>query len=152
MVTLVGQGLTFGPLVRRLHFPNADLEIALVRNRARLAAIEAGAGPAGPARGRRRAYPAESSRWRCGAAASSGANRYADRVALLSSVEDDELPQDDRRELAGRLHRAMLDAERASLLDWRDTGRLPDESLRVLQRELDHEESLLPQVAQGAAE
>jgi hypothetical protein len=45
---------------------------------------------------------------------------------------------------AGRLRRAMIDAERESLLDWRDSGRLPDASLRVLQRELDHEESLLP--------
>ena len=38
----------------------------------------------------------------------------------------------------------MIEAERESLLDWRDSGRLPDASLRVLQRELDHEESVLP--------
>ena len=31
------------------------------------------------------------------------------------------------------------------LLHWRDVGRLPDESLRALERELDHEEGLLPQ-------
>ena len=30
-------------------------------------------------------------------------------------------------------------------LRWRDVGRLPDESLRALERELDHEERLLPQ-------
>ena len=27
---------------------------------------------------------------------------------------------------------------------WRDAGRLPDASLRILQRELDHEEHALP--------
>ena len=35
-------------------------------------------------------------------------------------------------------------AEREELLAWRDGGRLPDADLRVLERELDHEESLLP--------
>jgi monovalent cation/hydrogen antiporter len=34
--------------------------------------------------------------------------------------------------------------QRDELLRWRDLGRLPDESLRILERELDHEEGLLP--------
>ena len=37
-----------------------------------------------------------------------------------------------------------IDAQREELLRWRDVGRLPDEGLRVLERELDHEEGLLP--------
>ena len=37
-----------------------------------------------------------------------------------------------------------IDAQREELLRWRDAGRLPDEGLRVLERELDHEEGLLP--------
>ena len=142
VVTLVGQGLTFAPLIRRLHFPNAELEDALLRNRARLAAIEAslarlqqlvdaGEQPEETVAVLRRATEIRR-------------KRYADRVALLSAVEDDALPADDRREAGGRLRRAMIEAERESLLDWRDSGRLPDASLRVLQRELDHEESLLP--------
>ena len=142
VVTLVGQGLTFGPLVRRLRFPNAEVEEALLRNQARLAAIEAsltrlqelvalGGQSEETVATLRRVTEVRR-------------NRYADRVALLSAVEDDELPQDDRRDAASRLRRAMIDAERESLLDWRDSGRLPDASLRVLQRELDHEESLLP--------
>jgi CPA1 family monovalent cation:H+ antiporter len=142
VVTLVGQGLTFGPLVRRLHFPNAQLEEALLRNQARLAAIEASLArlqelvEAGP-------LPEETvSVLR--RATEIRRKRYADRVALLSAVEDDVLPQDGRREASARLRRAMIDAERESLLEWRDSGRLPDASLRVLQRELDHEESLLP--------
>jgi CPA1 family monovalent cation:H+ antiporter len=142
VVTLVGQGLTFGPLVRRLGFASPELEEALLRNQARLAAIEAslarlqelvaeGGQPEDTVTVLRRMTEIRR-------------KRYADRVALLSAVEDDVLPQDDRRDAASRLRRAMIDAERESLLDWRDSGRLPDTSLRVLQRELDHEESLLP--------
>jgi Na+/H+ antiporter len=142
VVTLVGQGLTFGPLVRRLGFASPELEEALLRNQARLAAIEAslarlqelvaeGGQPEDTVTILRRMTEIRR-------------KRYADRVALLSAVEDDVLPQDDRRDAASRLRRAMIDAERQSLLDWRDSGRLPDTSLRVLQRELDHEESLLP--------
>jgi len=37
-----------------------------------------------------------------------------------------------------------MDAQREELLRWRDAGTLPDEGLRVLERELDHEERLLP--------
>ena len=47
-------------------------------------------------------------------------------------------------EAALRLRRAVIDAQREELLRWRDVGRLPDEGLRVLERELDHEEGLLP--------
>jgi CPA1 family monovalent cation:H+ antiporter len=38
----------------------------------------------------------------------------------------------------------VIEAQRHELLRWRDVGRLPDESLRKLERELDHEEGLLP--------
>ena len=50
-------------------------------------------------------------------------------------------------EAALRLRRAVIDAQREELLRWRDVGRLPDESLRTLERELDHEEGLLPPAA-----
>jgi len=71
--------------------------------------------------------------------------RYTERVALLSSVEDQTLPpMDDRYQLALRARREMISAEREELLAWRDAGQLPDADLRVLERELDHEESLLP--------
>jgi hypothetical protein len=39
---------------------------------------------------------------------------------------------------------AVIDAQHEELLRWRDAGRLPDASLRVLQRELDHAERTLP--------
>jgi hypothetical protein len=43
-----------------------------------------------------------------------------------------------------RVHRAVIDAERDTLLRWRDVGKLPDSAMRVLERELDHQEGLLP--------
>ena len=42
--------------------------------------------------------------------------------------------------LAEQVRREVIDAQREELLRWRDAGHLPDTSLRVLQRELDHEE------------
>jgi monovalent cation/hydrogen antiporter len=42
------------------------------------------------------------------------------------------------------VRRAVIDAQRDELLRWRDADRLSDEGLRVLERELDHEERLLP--------
>jgi monovalent cation/hydrogen antiporter len=143
LVTLVGQGLTFAPVLRRLHLPGSDVTRALTRNQARVAAVEAGLnrldalqsadplidGVVGPLR----------------RAAEIKHQRYTDRAALLSAVEDQTLPPaDDRYELALRARREMITAEREELLAWRDTGRLPDADLRVLERELDHEESLLP--------
>ena len=38
----------------------------------------------------------------------------------------------------------FLKAQRDELLRWRDSGRLPDDGLRTLERELDYEERTLP--------
>ena len=71
-------------------------------------------------------------------------NRYRHRLDLLDSAEAGEIPRSPEYEAALRLRRSVIDAEREELLRWRDVGRLPDESLRTLERELDHEEGLLP--------
>src|SRR5207302_319431 len=42
LVTLLGQGMTFTPLVRRLRLAGTEVAQALVRNQARAAAVEAG--------------------------------------------------------------------------------------------------------------
>jgi CPA1 family monovalent cation:H+ antiporter len=148
LVTLVGQGLTFRPLLRRLRIGGTGVGQALLRNQARTAAVAAGlqrltalqeaepelADVIAPIR----------------RAAEVRRQRYADRVALLSSVEDhDELPVDDSYRRAVRVRREMINAEREELLAWRDAGRLPDAGLRTLERELDHEESLLPAPPRG---
>ena len=66
------------------------------------------------------------------------------RIDLLQNAESPEMPVSPRYEAALRIRRAAMDAQREELLRWRDAGTLPDESLRVLERELDHEERLLP--------
>jgi hypothetical protein len=43
-----------------------------------------------------------------------------------------------------RAQHELIDVQREELVRWRDSGRLPDESLRKLQHELDHEERTLP--------
>ncbi len=143
LVTLVGQGLTFAPVLRRLRLPGTDVTQALTRNQARVAAVEAGLS-------RLEALHVEDPRideviGPLRRAAEIRHERYTDRAALLSAVEDQTLPpMDDRYQLALRARREMITAEREELLAWRDTGRLPYADLRVLERELDHEESLLP--------
>ena len=70
--------------------------------------------------------------------------RYRRRLDLLESAEDGEMPMSPQYEAAVRLRRSVIEAQRDELLRWRDVGRLPDESLRTLERELDQEEELLP--------
>jgi monovalent cation/hydrogen antiporter len=142
LVTLVGQGMTFTPLVRRLNLAGTEVAQALVRNQARAAAVQAGLERLAALREADPMLadviePLERS-------AEARRRRYLDRAALLSSVEGDSLPVDDSYRAAVRARREMIGAERDELLAWRDAGRLPDADLRILERELDHEESVLP--------
>ena len=70
--------------------------------------------------------------------------RYRTRLALLENAEAGEIPMSPQYEANLRLRRAVIGAQRDELVRWRDLGQLPDESLRILERELDHEEGLLP--------
>ena len=71
-----------------------------MRNRARLAAVEASLGRLQQLGGD--ADQPDGDRGpAAGAEPSVRRNRYAERVELLSAVEDDELPADDRREAGG---------------------------------------------------
>jgi CPA1 family monovalent cation:H+ antiporter len=71
-------------------------------------------------------------------------DRYQHRLDLLEQSDSDEVPESPQYEAALRTRRSVIDAQREELLRWRDAGRLSDEGLRVLERELDHEERLLP--------
>jgi hypothetical protein len=71
-------------------------------------------------------------------------DRYRRRLDVLSTAEGGEIPLSPTYEAALRLRRAVIAAQREELLRWRDGARLPDEGLRILERELDHEEGLLP--------
>ncbi len=70
--------------------------------------------------------------------------RYRHRLDVLDTAEAGEIPMSPEYEAALRVRRAVIDAQRHELLRLRDTGRLPDDGLRKLERELDHEEGLLP--------
>lgn len=141
LVTLVGQGLTLGPLLRRLNLRADLVEEAQVRHDARLAAITAAVHavndmqtdheiPAGVADSVRGALHRRAGR----------------RQALFGMLAESEadLGWTPELEAAIRAQHAAIDAQREELVRWRDSGRLSDEGLRALQRELDHEQSTIP--------
>ncbi|GAA1882080.1 Na+/H+ antiporter [Asanoa iriomotensis] len=143
LVTLVGQGLTFAPLVRMLGLRANVSDQARLRNEARSASVAAAlerldelaeAGDEDELRA------IEATRAQLVARQA----RYQGRIDLLRDADATELPVSPRYEAALRVRRAAIDAQREEVLRWRDAGQLPDEGLRVLQRELDHEEGLLP--------
>ncbi len=144
LVTLVGQGLTFAPLVRALGLRADAADQARLRNQARIAAVEAAL---------RRLEEMEAEQHDDVDDRAIGAlrtqlrtrlRRYRHRLDLLDNAEAGENPLSPEYEAAVRLRRSVIDAQRGELLHWRDIGRLPDEGLRTLERELDHEEGLLP--------
>ncbi len=148
VVTLVGQGLTFAPIARVLGVRADPADAALVRTQARAASVQAGlsrldqiaaddAVP-GPVLAALRA------------SLDGKARRYRQVLDRLETEEDPspaaapDSPGTSDYEAALHARRAVIDAQREELLRWRDAGHLPDASLRILERELDHEERTLP--------
>ena len=135
LVTLVGQGLTFAPLLRALHLQAGRGDELRARGEARSAAVSAGLrrledlAAEQPVPGevleRLRAL-AEGRRQRSELDAAGENGDDASPVALVAS-----------------LRRQMIEAEREELLRWRDAGRLPETGLRALEHELDYEERFL---------
>jgi Na+/H+ antiporter len=142
LLTLVGQGLTFGPLLRRLGVrPDAD-EARRQRARARAAAAEAGLRTL---RCLQEHEPipdllAE----RLSRAAEDRKQRSEDSLTALNTPADEQIRPESPTDTFGRVRRAMIEAERDEMQLWRDTGQLSDVSLRLLENELDHEEGALP--------
>lgn len=141
LVTLVGQGLTFAPVLRRLGLPTDEAEDAQVRHEARLAAIAAAARTVDDMQASRE-IPASVAD---GARAS--LRRRAERHEQLHGMRadtDGETGWTPELEASVEVQHAMIDAQRDELLRWRDSGRLSDSCLRTLQHELDHQESVIP--------
>jgi CPA1 family monovalent cation:H+ antiporter len=139
LVTLLGQGVTFGPLLRRLGLRASAGDAARVRNRARAAAVDA-------ALDRLEGMAEDEDIPESVLAAIRGnlqsrAQRYRDRISYLDASSGP--LRSPAYEAAVRARRTVIDAQHEELLRWRDAGRLPESSLRVLQRELDHEERTL---------
>jgi monovalent cation/hydrogen antiporter len=143
LVTLVGQGTTFGPLVRRLRLRADAADAARLRNQARMAAVEAGLTRLDELQAEQHDHVDDAAIESIRAALRTRLDRYRRRLEVLEDAEG-EVPMSPRYEAALRVRRAVIDAERHELLRWRDLGRLPDEGLRTLERELDHQEHLLP--------
>ena len=142
LVTLVGQGLTFGPLLRLLHLRANDSDEAQLRNEARLASVEAGVQAVNDMEEDEELPPDIANTLRDSLHARS--DRYRARISMLEESDDGTVTWTPEFEASVRARHAIIDAQREELLRWRDSGRLPDESLRKLQRELDHEEHTLP--------
>ncbi|MEV5689758.1 Na+/H+ antiporter [Micromonospora globbae] len=142
LVTLVGQGLTFAPLVRALGLRADEADQARVRNEARSASVEAALARLAEVAAEEPEHidAVEAMRTQL----HSRLTRYRGRLDQLQATDSSRLPDSPRYEAALRIRRAVIDAQREELLRWRDAGRLPDEGLRVLERELDHEELRLP--------
>jgi len=140
LVTLVGQGLTFGPVLRLLGLRDDRAGRLRARGEARVAATEAAlrqldemADDGFDADVVQRVREDSERRLR----------RRKERLRLLDRTDVGE--EDGVRPAAAvaELRRALLEAERRELLRRRDSGQLRDADLRGLQRELDHEERLL---------
>jgi Na+/H+ antiporter len=142
LVTLVGQGLTFGPLLRRLGLRANAAEEAELRNEARVASVGAALDALADLVARQEVSERTAAAMRQNLTAR--ADRYRARIAMLQESDDGEITAGPLYEAAVRARRAIITAQHEELLRWRDSGRLPDASLRKLQRELDHEERTLP--------
>ena len=136
VVTLVGQGVTFGPIVRALGVRADPADAAALRNEARAASIQAGLARLDQFA----ADPGLPDQELAGLRAS--LDRRLRRYQVPEGPDDDGAAPGHEAALEAR--RAVIDAQREELLRWRDAGRLPDASLRVLERELDHEERIVP--------
>lgn len=138
LVTLVGQGLTFAPLLRLLGLRANAAEEAQVRNEARLAAIEAAAAVVDEMAAEHEITASVAQALRN--SLDRRAQRTRARISMLEEAADGEGGWTPEMEATVRAQQAVIDAQRDELLRLRDCGRLPDDSLRQLQRELDHEE------------
>ncbi len=144
LVTLVGQGLTFAPLVRALGCRADQADQARLRNEARIAAAEAGLARLDQMQADEHDDVDDQVLAGLRAQLETRLRRYRQRLDVLSTAADGEIPLSPQYEAAVRLRRAVILSQREELLHLRDVGRLPDDGLRVLERELDHEENLLP--------
>ncbi|MCM3883855.1 Na+/H+ antiporter [Frankia sp. R82] len=142
LVTLVGQGLTFGPLLRRLGVRPDAHESRRRRARARTAAAEAGLRALRSLQQHEPIPDALAGRLR--RAAEDRKQRSQDSLTALNTPADEQVRPESPTQTFGRVRRIMIEAERDELQLWRDTGALSDVSLRLLESELDREEGALP--------
>jgi monovalent cation/hydrogen antiporter len=142
LVTLLGQGLTFAPLVRRLGLRANKADLARERNEARSAAVQAAIDRLDEIKQEEHDHIEDQAIESMRKQLTIRLERYRRRLDLIERSDSDEVPVSPQYEAALVVRREVIDAQREELLRWRDAGNLTDEGLRVLERELDHEERL----------
>jgi CPA1 family monovalent cation:H+ antiporter len=144
LVTLVGQGVTFAPLIRMLGLRANEADKVRLRNEARSASVQAALDRLDEIDHEKHDDVEDVAIEAMRKQLAHRLERYRRRLDLLDKSDSDEVPVSPQYEAGLRVRRAVIDAQREELLRWRDADRLSDEGLRVLERELDHEERLLP--------
>ncbi|MGX6606013.1 Na+/H+ antiporter [Micromonosporaceae bacterium Da 78-11] len=144
LVTLLGQGLAFAPLVKWLDLRANHSDLAKERNQARSASVRAALDRLADIQQQKHDNVEDHAIEAMRKQLETRLDRYRKRLDLLEKSDSDEVPTSPKYEAALMVRRAVIEAQRDELLRWRDAGNLNDEGLRVLERELDHEERLLP--------
>ncbi|GAA3350992.1 Na+/H+ antiporter [Amorphoplanes nipponensis] len=144
LVTLVGQGVTFAPLVRILGLRANEADKVRLRNEARSASVQAALDRLDEIDHEKHDDVEDAAIEAMRKQLGHRMERYRRRLDLLDQSDSDRVPHSPQYEAGLRVRRAVIDAQRDELLRWRDADRLSDEGLRVLERELDFEERLLP--------
>jgi Na+/H+ antiporter len=142
LVTLLGQGLTFAPLVHRLGLRANRADLARERNEARSAAVQAALDRLDEIQHEKHDHIEDRAIQNMRKQLTVRLERYRKRLDLIEKSDSDEVPVSPQYEAALAVRREVIEAQREELLRWRDSGMLTDEGLRVLERELDHEERL----------
>ncbi|MDY7088851.1 MAG: Na+/H+ antiporter [Actinomycetota bacterium] len=145
LVTLLGQGLTFAPLVQWLGLRANKADEARERNEARSASVQAALGQLDEIQSEQHDHVEDVAIEHMRKQLEVRLERYRRRLDMLGKAESDEVPISPQYEAALVVRRKVIEAQREELLRWRDAGNLNDEGLRILERELDHEERLLPE-------
>lgn len=134
LVTLVGQGLTYEPLLRALDLARDEDHVE--ERRAAMGAAFAHARERLEAAVAEGELPAEFAEL---------AQRMSTRLAGRPTAEGEHRgPSEEARESYARVRRLMLEAQREELLRWRMAGRLSDADFRILDRQLDLQELAMP--------
>jgi NhaP-type Na+/H+ and K+/H+ antiporter len=135
LVTLVGQGLSLLPLIRLL---GLERESALEREHAQAHLVAARAALS-------RLGELATEEWVPQDALTHLRSLYDQKLRTLTEAMDGAGDErfDGHARVASRLRQEVLTAERAAVIGLRDRGRIDDETLRLVERELDLEEQRL---------
>jgi Na+/H+ antiporter len=137
LATLVGQGLSLGPLIRLLHL-EGDVSHEREHAQAHLAAARAALV---------RLNELSSESWVSDEDMTRLRSRYKEQIqgykTRLDGADSTEEPSDNGPSAGRRLRQELLQAERSAVIRLRDQGRIDDEVLRQVERELDLEEQRL---------